>query len=110
MANHYFLNKDHTYTPCSMMKWASQFEDMSMTNTKHVAEDIIDGKHVSTVWLGLNHNYFGGPPLVFETMVFDEPKGGHDIYCDRYTTWDEALEGHKKAVEWVKAGCNDDEL
>jgi hypothetical protein len=29
-------------------------------------------------------------------------------YCERYSTWDEALEGHNKAIEWVKDGCKDD--
>ena len=29
-------------------------------------------------------------------------------YQVRYTTWHEAIEGHKKAVEWVLNGCKDD--
>jgi hypothetical protein len=41
-------------------------------------------------------------------MVFDEPKSGTDIYMDRYTTWDEAIEGHKKAIQWVLDGCIDE--
>jgi hypothetical protein len=81
-----------------------QFEDMSMNDTKHIALDEINGKRISTVWLGLNHNYFGGKPLIFETMVFGE-RGGHEEYMDRYSTWDEAVEGHKKAVAWVLNGC-----
>ncbi len=104
MSHHYFLNEDHTYTPCDLMTWANQFE-----KGNKVVDDIINGKHVSTIWLGLDHNHLGGRPLVFETMVFDEPKGGSDIYMDRYTTWDEAIEGHKKAIQWVLDGCVDDD-
>lgn len=40
-------------------------------------------------------------------MVFNPQ--GNDTYIDRYTTWDEALEGHKKAMAWVIDGCKEDE-
>ncbi len=85
------------------MTWANQFE-----KGNKVADDIINGKHVSTIWLGLDHNHFGGRPLLFETMVFDNPRCGHDIYMNRYTTWDEAVEGHKKAIQWVLDGCKEE--
>lgn len=61
---------------------------------------------ISTVWLGIDHNFMmEGPPLIFETMVFDGNFG--DRYCERYATKDEALAGHAKAVAWVKAGMRD---
>ena len=97
--SHYYLNEDKTYRPASLHEWATQFEHME----RHVGDDQVNGKHVSTVWLGLDHNYYGGLPLVFETMVFNED--GSDIYCERYTTWQEAEEGHQKATQWVKNGC-----
>mgnify|MGYP001565845038 CR=1 FL=1 len=103
MSHYYFLNEDHTYTPCDLMTWANQFE-----HGNKVANDVIKGKHVSTIWLGLDHNWWGGRPLVFETMVFDEIKGGNDIYMERYTTWDEAIAGHQKAIEWVRDGCKEE--
>ena len=50
-------------------------------------------KLVSTVWLGCNHNYSDGPPLIFETMVF--PVGSYyDLDCRRYATEAEARAGH----------------
>lgn len=94
----YYLNEDKTYRPAELMEWAEQFEHMD----RHVACEVIEGKKVSTVWLGLDHSFCGGKPLVFETMVFSEYDGGTDIYMDRYFTWDEAVEGHKKAIAWVK--------
>lgn len=108
MSHHYFLNEDHTYTPCSLMDWANQTEQLWKENKKHVAYEEINGKRVSTVWLGRDHNFLGGRPLLFETMVFDEPRGGSDIYMDRYTTWAEALVGHQKAVQWVLDGCKEE--
>ena len=97
----YYLNEDKTYRQCDATEWGNQFEQMD----RHVGNDFIEGYHVSTVWLGLDHSYFSGPPLLFETMVF---KDLEDIYMDRYTTWDEAVEGHKKAIQWVLEGCHED--
>ena len=103
---HYVLLEDHTFRPCHFMEWAEQFESMTKEGKRHIGDDMVGDYHVSTVWLGLDHNYYGGAPLLFETMVFNGDHSG-DIYMDRYTTWDEALEGHKKAIEWVKDGCNE---
>lgn len=47
--------------------------------------------HISTVFLGLDHNFWGGgKPIVFETMIFG---GQHLQYQTRYCEWDEAEEG-----------------
>lgn len=66
---------------------------------KVVAQDVFvfDGEpvKVSTVWLGLDHNWMGGRILIFETMIFG---GSHDLCAWRYTTEDEAKEGHASAV------------
>lgn len=100
---YYFLNEDKTYNPCDLMTWANQFEFMD----RHVGDDCINDKRVSTIWLGLDHDLYGGKPLLFETMVFKNLEKGlpSEIYCIRYSTWDEAVEGHKKAIEWVLNGC-----
>lgn len=57
-----------------------------------------DGKVVSTVWLGLDHNYFGGPPLIFETMVFPSEDDWTAEDSDRYSTEAEARAGHEAMV------------
>jgi len=49
--------------------------------------------------LGLDHSYDGGRPLLFETMVFNN--SGDSKYLERYSNWEEAEEGHKRAVKWV---------
>lgn len=72
-------------------------------NGRRVAFDDLGDYYVSTVFLGTNHNYFGGPPLIFETMVFR--RSDHQgVYQDRYSSEDAAIKGHKETVEMVKRG------
>lgn len=74
---------------------------------RRVGGDYIDPEKkiwVSTVFLGLDHQFHpGGPPLIYETMVFDNREGGRklgvDRYCDRYSTREQALAGHRGTVE-----------
>lgn len=67
---------------------------------------------VSTVFLGIDHNFFGdGPPLLYETMLFTEDQSVADVdgeegwftdRCERYPTEDDAREGHRRWVRYVK--------
>lgn len=52
---------------------------------------------VSTVWLGCNYNLFGGPPVLFETMVFSDSRPV-DGACWRYANEAQALAGHSDVV------------
>ena len=78
---------------------------------KRVASTDIGPYWVSTVWLGIDHNWLGdGPPIIFETMVFskgerDDPgyHGLHDMDMDRYATEEEALAGHEAMCLMVRA-------
>lgn len=58
-----------------------------------------DGKFVSTIWLGLDHNAGEGPPLIFETMVFPSEKNPRDLNMQRYATIEEARAGHEAMVK-----------
>jgi len=57
---------------------------------------------VSTVFLGIDHNWGGGPPLIFETMIFNQgpesERPWHEEYQERYSTWEQAEAGHARAV------------
>lgn len=99
---YYKLDENKNVVPCSLEEWAKQRKEMERTHTKHVAEDIIDGKRISTVWLGIDHNVYEKSPHVFETMIFNNIDSYVESYCNRYSTYKEALEGHKEAIEWVK--------
>lgn len=72
--------------------WGKWFE----TANRHVAKTDAGGILISTVFLGMNHNFGDGCPLWFETMIFG---GEHDGYQERYSTWDEAEAGHKSALK-----------
>lgn len=83
-----------------LLAWAKLLENESY---KRVAEDQIGPYWVSTVWLGLDHNHsIKGSPLIFETMVFGP--GEDDIFCDRYSTEQEAAEGHVDVVNQLRDG------
>lgn len=64
-----------------------------------VGKDQFMGIQISTVFLGINHNFGFGPPVLWETMVFG---GWHDQYQRRYSTLESAKKGHKKAVKMVR--------
>jgi len=85
----------HKVKPVELMVWANWFENAD----KIVKQETLKNKlWVSTVFLGINHNFGNGKPLWFETMVF--PKNGYgELDMDRYTTWEEAEKGHKKMVK-----------
>lgn len=108
MQLYYKLDENKNVVPSSLEEWANFIEGRLPTNYKHVGRDVINGHTVSTVFIGLCHNFnpYSRTPIVFETMVFDNDMKG--IYQERYCTWQEAIDGHERAVEWVKKGCKDE--
>lgn len=78
-------------------EWSRLHSDIEY---KRVLSTVVGDKQVSTVWLGLNHNWGDGPPEIFETMVF--PKDSLDEeFCERYATEAEAVAGHHRVVAHV---------
>lgn len=81
-----------------MEQWARLSDDREYKVLKQSTEC---GKMVSTIWLGLDHSFSGGSPLIFETMVFLTNRDGevetwNEIAADRYSTEEEALKGHEE--------------
>lgn len=96
MSEHYILEGKEAKS-VDLMTWAKWFENFE---NRRVDQTIINPEiRVSTVFLGLDHSFGDGPPLLFETMIFD---GEDDEYQERYSTWDEAEKGHEKAVAVAK--------
>ena len=66
-------------------------------------ETIPNGKWVSTVWLGLDQRLGfeveSDKPIIFETMVFPKKGDFSDLDCERYSTEEEAIAGHKEMVK-----------
>ncbi len=76
---------------------------------RRVAETTFPEYWVSTVFLGLDHRFTSdGPPILFETMIFrtitTHEKRGEDFYQCRYSTWNEAVEGHNRIVRRIEKG------
>lgn len=102
-AFYYILDEAHNVIAISdLMAWGQWFEENDAL--RRVGSDIINGIRVSTVFLGLDHNYGSGAPLLFETMIFDKSADSSlNGMMWRYSTWAEAEEGHKAAVRTVRA-------
>lgn len=100
---------DRQGQPIDLITWAGLFEDRVYAQ---VAFDQVGPFRVSTVWLGLNHNYSGGVPLIFETMIFDTriqvpsihpgETYDEDVAMWRYPSEVAALAGHDQAVMWAR--------
>ena len=100
---HYILQGKLAVPVRDVLEWGRWFE----TADRKVARTTVGPVDVSTVFLGLDHSFGDGPPLLFETMVFDSDGGvtdwaGLDI-CERYPSWEEAEKGHKKVCQRVQA-------
>ena len=107
---YYKLDENKNVIPSSLEEWSTFIGDLFPANYRRVGYDTVNGKRISTVFMGLCHNYTSNSniPLVFETMIFDENK--QVIYQERYPTCNEAEEGHKEAVQWVLDGCKDENI
>lgn len=70
------------------------------TADRKVRQEEVGDIWISTVFLGLDHQYGQGPPLLFETWVRHK-NNDNDEFC-RYSTWQEAEAGHKQIVERIR--------
>lgn len=101
-----FLDKQGN--PLTIDEYETLFsrEDYKILKQTHV-----NGRYfVSTVWLGINHAYGDGPPMIFETMVFHSCKNEQitdlgELDMERYATEKEALEGHENMCKRFAELC-----
>jgi len=97
MPKKYILNeKGGPVLEPDILKWAEWFENL---DNRCVKNDLIGGTHISTVFLGLDHSFGGSEPVLWETMIFNNKKLVG--WQDRYSSKEEALIGHQKAVDLV---------
>lgn len=88
-----------TVVPCDdLIEWAKWFE----TADTLVFQTSIGRVRVTTVFLGVDFNIFGGPLELFQTMI-----SGGDLEWEtwRYPDWMSAEEGHRRAVATVQEAC-----
>jgi hypothetical protein len=88
-----------------MDTWRDLFED---SDARLIAQSTVGPWSVSTIWLGIDRRYGmnSGPPLVFETLVFD---GNSVAMIDRWRLefrWSyerEARIGHRDVASFARA-------
>jgi hypothetical protein len=121
----YYGLDGHDPVPVAMMEWATQFElrlaaaELGGEDPWRVARtEFPGGAYLSTVFLGLDHRFgFGGPPILFETMLFGAEDHVWEQFPDRpyredlgqwrYSTWDAALAGHMEIAHlFVESGTD----
>ncbi len=73
-------------------------------NTGKLGDDQLGDVRVSTLFLSLDHSHVpGGVPILWETMIFG---GEHHEYQERYSSYEEAVLGHQRAVGLVTGGAS----
>jgi hypothetical protein len=111
-----------TPVPCEdLLKWGRWMQSAD----RFVLRTVVGEWCVSTVFLGLDHQFGDGPPILFETMIFlitaaRQPDESLDDlfrrvrpleeaadqeligYQQRYTDWPGAEAGHEVAVHLVE--------
>jgi hypothetical protein len=92
---HYILDESNNPVSVDLRTWAEWIGD---PKNKIVEQNTVGSFWVSTVFLGLDHRFGGeGEPLLWETMIFPEATY-EELYCQRYTSYKEAINGHELAV------------
>jgi hypothetical protein len=80
----------------------SRWSDWLATNARTVRIETIGDSTVSTIYLGLDHNFLqGGPPILWETMVFGGKLAHKQTRCAGSREQAEAM--HAAMIEKVKA-------
>lgn len=91
----YTLDEAGDPVPCEdMLTWATWFAKNHEARVV-VKTELASGTTVSTVFLGIDHGFRDGDPVLWETMMFG---GAYDLACDRYRSRKDALVGHEM---WV---------
>ena len=98
MAVKYYILDGDRPVAVGLLAWGEWFE----SSDRQLEVTILPGDgpehqvRISTVFLGLDHNFSGvGPPVLWETMVFGGPD---DASCRRYATAEAARDGHRELV------------
>lgn len=98
---HWIMLPDGELRRASLLEWGQWFENID--NRRVARDEFGDGHYVSTVCLGVDHNFSGeGPPILFETMANIAGHWAEDV-MRRYATYAEALAGHRELVAQHRA-------
>ena len=114
MIEHYILDDEHK--PVRLRgtheEVYKQLFDWEMSNpeglfVKKTYFGTNDNIEVSTVFLTINYNPFPfGLPMLWETMIFG---GIYEGVVDRYSSYEEAMQGHETMCNMVKESLSNDQ-
>lgn len=91
----YYRLDGRTPVPCDIETWARRFQE----DERIVRQETIGEVMVSTVFLGLDHDFTGkGPPLLFETLTF----GPFGKVMRRCSTYMQAENQHERVADTVR--------
>jgi hypothetical protein len=98
----YILTTDNKPVAVSVRE-ASKWIEENPTK-KQIGFDILEDENsneisVSTVFLGLDRSWNNKGLILWETMIFG---GINDQYQERYNSYEDALEGHQRAIDLIK--------
>lgn len=113
-------DQNNVVGPVPVERWGPWFEEATKTRRRVVRREAyatalneekgeVERVEVSTVFLGLDHNWSGhddAMPLLFETMVFGGPDDGDMFRC---CTWEEAEAQHATVADIVLAKYGDED-
>ncbi len=88
-----------TYKLVNKVPVRCDVDDYTQDIDRVIAKDVFGEVTISTVFLTWDHSFGGGEkPILFETMVFG---GEYNDYQERYETYEDAVEGHKRIYYMV---------
>lgn len=98
------LYRDREGRPCTLRRYVEIASDESL---RRIGYSYVRGAsgptYVSTIWLGVGLELFG-PPLIFETMVFDRDGNPLYDYSRRWPTLEVAQKGHLMIADRIAQG------
>ena len=104
---YFTLDNELSPTPCrSLSQYLEWHEEMGESSDWYISKtgmgfsvaiDHVRDSTVSTVYLGMNHRFDDGPPLLWETMSFPAEE-----ICERRETYEEAMAAHQDAVRELR--------
>lgn len=96
MSDKFTLDSDgNPVAEYDLLRWARWME----ANERSLRRTNIGQVCVSTVFLGIDHGFDGGRPVLWETMIFGGPTDAEQQW--RYTSKSAAIDGHASAVKLV---------
>lgn len=87
---------DRIPVPCTLTEFADAMKDDA---NRVVAQNMVGELQVSTIFTGIDSNWGGDVPLLFETVVFGLPEDLRPQWS--LSTWDESMEVHNMLVKML---------